>query len=828
MDEIPNLIPEGEVVEVWLPLAFNRPLSYLNQSSQKLKPGMRVVVPLRGKKMYTAFVWSVNGKSENGAALRPLVEILDEQPFLNGVRMQFLEWMASYYCCSLGEVLLAAIPAPFRLSSESFVHFRPDADWVEDEMSSEELWLFRILKKKGKAALTEILAGFSSPSRGMRMIRHWQEENKILVLDEITEKNKSRTAFYLTLNLQFRGETEFENLFTLLEKRPEEESLILRFLNKTGFGKSGGGSWELQKEELNLNPNERKALAWLIRKGILKSERRKINSFFSQISFEGVSPVLSLAQQKAYQEIKVGFDAKKTVLLMGVTGSGKTEVYIQLISETLKNGRQALLMLPEIGITIQIVSRLQQVFGDSMGVYHSRNSISEKLEVWEGIETQKLSFVVGVRSSVFLPFSNLGLIVVDEEHDSSYKQAEPAPRYQGRDSAIYLSRLFNANILLGSATPAIESYHHAAQGKWHFVKLEERFGNAFLPEIRFVDTRKAQRTLTMKLDFSDEVLENLKRAKQVGKQGIIFQNRRGYSPFIECGDCGWIPYCPQCDVSLTYHQSRHSLNCHYCGHHAESPRQCLECGSVNLQTPGYGTEKLEESLGHLLPELRVARMDQDTTGSRKNFEHILNQMHLKEIDVLVGTQMVTKGLDFENVTLVAVFDIDRVLHYPEFRANERTFQLLSQISGRAGRRTDQGLVLVQTHVPHHPLYRMIAGYENQFFYETEIDHRRRYEYPPFSRLIRVTARHPEQQIAFAAIESLASKLKKALGSEMILGPEAPVIARLRNQFIFNLYLKILPIFSLAKVKDVLRSEVLIIQSEKEWKKVQWILDVDPN
>lgn len=828
MAEIPDFNSSASVVDVWLPLAFNRALSYRNLSQQELKPGMRVVVPLKGKKLYTGFIWKIYPEANDNPELRPLVEILDEEPFLSPARMKFLEWMANYYCCSLGEVLLAAIPSPFRLSSESYVHYLPDAEWPEDEMSSEEVWLFRILKKKGKAPLTEILAGFSSPGRGMRMIRHWQEENKILILDEISEKNKSRTSIYLAVSEPLRSETALETIFSKLEKNPEQETLMLRFLNHTGFGKTGQQSWELLKEDFKLNETEKKALSGLIRKGILKSERRKINSFFSILPFDGKTPVLSTAQTRALEEIKTGFELKKTVLLMGVTGSGKTEVYIQLISETLKRGKQALLMLPEIGITIQIVSRLKQVFGESMGVFHSRNSIAEKLEVWEGLESNKLSFVVGVRSAVFLPFTNLGLVVVDEEHDSSYKQAEPAPRYHGRDSAIYLSTLHKSNILLGSATPAIESYHQANQGKWHFVKLEERYGNAILPEIRFVDTKKAQRTLTMKLDFSNEVLDNLQRVKSEGKQGIIFQNRRGYAPFIECADCGWIPYCPHCDVSLTYHQARHSLNCHYCGHHVDSPRQCHDCGSVNLQTPGYGTEKLEESLDHLLPELRVARMDQDTTGSRKNYELILKQMQLKEIDALVGTQMVTKGLDFENVTLVAVFDIDRVLHYPEFRANERTFQLLSQISGRAGRRLEQGLVLVQTHAPNHPLYRMIAGNENQLFYETEIDHRNRYGYPPFSRLIRVTARHPEQPQAFAAIEFLASRLAKSLGSEMILGPEAPVIPRLRNQYIFNLYLKILPQFSLIKVKEVLKAEVLMIQSEKEHKQVQWILDVDPN
>lgn len=822
-----DLFPEIEV-EVWLPLAFNRALSYRVGTEKPLAPGMRVVVPLRGKKLYTGIIWAVKGPNENMSQLRPVAEVLDDSPFLTPLRMRFMEWMAAYYCCSLGEVLLAAIPSPYRLSSESYVHLQPQTEWIEDDMSSEELWIFRLLKKKAKVSLAELLTGFSGTAAGLRLIRRLQQEEKILIIDEINEKNKSRTAYYLVLNEAYQKENALDELFSQLAEKPDEENLILRFLSACGFGQTGDEKWVVLKEDFKLDLDEKKVLSRLVRKKVLHSERRKINAFDVPKNFDGPIPELSLVQTIALKQIQSGLAENKPSLLMGVTGSGKTEIYIQLISNTLKEEKQALLMLPEIGITIQMVSRLRQVFGDSMGIYHSRSTIGEKLEVWEGLESGKLLFVVGVRSSVFLPFTRLGLVVIDEEHDSSYKQSEPAPRYHGRDSAIYLARLHKAGVVMGSATPAVESYYHAKSGKWNLVLLEERFGEAILPEIRFVDTRKAQRTLTMKLDFSTEVLDNLERIKSENKQAIVFQNRRGYAPFIECADCGWIPYCPHCDVSLTYHQARYSLNCHYCGHSTDSPKQCHDCGSVNLQTPGYGTEKLEESLGHLLPNLRVSRMDQDTTGSRKAYEMLLNQMQHGDIDVLVGTQMVTKGLDFENVTLVTVFDLDRVLHYPEFRANERTFQLLSQISGRAGRRAERGLVLVQTHVPHHPLYKMVADAENQLFYEIETEHRRRYDYPPFSKLIRVTARQPEQIKALEAIERLAKILRVSLGSEMVLGPEAPAIPRLRNQFIFHLYLKIRPDFSLSKVKEVLLAELLLLQTEKEMKKVQWIVDVDPN
>lgn len=814
-------------VEVWLPIPINRPLSYVYEGESRVLPGARVVVPLKGKKLLTGIVWATSTLESREEKFKPVMEVLDEEPFIPEIRRQFLSWLSHYYGCSLGEVLLAGIPAPFRPGSESYLHILPDFAWEEENLTSEELWVFRQLKKKGKLPVAELLGGFSSNNSGLKLIRKWQEEHRILILDELIEKFPVRSTWFIGINESFRSEAGLDALFLGLEGKPDEEGLMLRLLSLSKTNPAEDGEWMIPKESFSLNPLEKRVLARLKRRGIVCTEKRKVLPFFDKSGQENEIPPLSKVQNQAYQEVLEGFESQKPVLLMGVTGSGKTEIYMHLISSFLEKELQVLLLLPEIGITIQMVNRLRQVFGSSMAVYHSKTSVSEKLEVWNGLESGQIRFVIGVRSAVFLPLENLGLVIVDEEHDSSYKQAEPAPRYHGRDAAIYLAHLHGASVLMGSATPAVESFHHAQSGKWHFVKLLERYGNAVLPEIRFVDTRKAQRALNMKLDFSVEVLENLERIHSEGKQAIVFQNRRGYAPYLECGDCGWIPYCPYCDVSLTYHQSRHSLNCHYCGHHTESPRQCHDCGSVNLQTPGYGTEKLEESLGQLIPQLRIARMDQDTTSSRKTYELMLNRMQHGEIDVLIGTQMVTKGLDFENVTLVAVFDVDRVLHYPEFKANERTFQLLSQIAGRAGRREKQGLVLVQTHVPHHPLYRMVAQNEIMSFYEIEVEHRKRYGYPPFSRLIKVVARNPDQQLAYSGIEILARRLKKSLGESMILGPEAPVIPRLRNQFIFHLFLKVLPAFSPTRVKEVLLAEIQLLQSEKDCKKIQWIVDVDP-
>jgi primosomal protein N' (replication factor Y) (superfamily II helicase) len=538
-------------------------------------------------------------------------------------------------------------------------------------------------------------------------------------------------------------------------------------------------------------------------------------------------PELSPAQTEAYRQITMGWNERKPVMFMGVTGSGKTEIYITAIQEMVTKGKQALLMLPEIAITLQIVHRLQRVFGPALRVYHSRTSTHDRLDVWEGVANGNVSVVVGVRSSLFLPFRDLGLVVVDEEHDSSYKQADPAPRYHGRDAAVFRAHLSGAFVLLGSATPSVESFYKARSGKWHWVELNSRFGNAQLPEIELVDMRKATRTLKVKLELSETVLEAFQETHQQGRQSILFQNRRGYAPFLECKDCGWAAYCPSCDVSLTVHQGRKSLSCHYCGYALPLPSVCVTCGSSKLETKGYGTEKLEESLEQLLPTFRISRMDQDTTQSRVGFDRLIKRMASGDIDILVGTQMVTKGLDFESVTTVAVFDIDRILHYPDFRANERTFQLLSQIAGRAGRRNVQGKVWVQTSVPFHPLFRMVVKGEGELFFQQEVEHRREFGYPPFSRLVRISTRHIDVILAQKALDILTNQLRIRFSPEWVLGPESPPIARIRNQFIFQTLIKIPETHSHVKVKEVIQVLLTWVRTIPECKPVSWTVDVDP-
>lgn len=819
-----------KLVEVWLPLALPKPLTYSVPGDDLVKPGFRVIVPLKGKKLYTGFVWKVVETVTGAFEPRPVIEVVDKVPFLSPIRMKFLEWMASYYLCSIGEVLTAAIPSSFRASSESYAQIHPDYEWEVSEAESEWFWLFTALNKNKKLALSDVAKAIGPGKNWMKIVRRFQEEGKILLFDELSDHYRPRTQIWLEVAEKFRSDDALDALFASLESKPEEETLLLRFLSKTRFTENGDGAWQLMKEDFSVNEKEKKTLDKLIRKGILERKRKKADPFGAAQDLGSAInlPELSLAQESALDKIRSGIRSQKPVLLMGITGSGKTELYIHLIREKLAEQQQCLLLLPEIAITVHIVHRLRKIFGEYMGVYHSRATPTERLEVWEGVESGKLKVVVGARSALFLPWQNPGLLLVDEEHDSSYKQQDPAPRYHGRDAGIFLFSLWKAAVVLGSATPSVESYFKARSGKWELVRLFHRFGEAQLPEIRYVDMKMAERTLNVKLDMATEVLDQFRINKEHGRQSILFQNRRGYAPYMQCKDCDWIPYCPSCDVSLTLHQSKKSLNCHYCGYQSDIPGHCFSCGSVQLESHGYGTEKLEESLELLFPDFKVARMDQDTTQSRKSYEQLLRRMANGEIDVLVGTQMVTKGLDFESVTFVSVFDVDRILFYPDYRANERAYQLLTQISGRAGRRAERGLVLVQTRKPNHSVYQLVQEGDPEAFYEMEITHRETFEFPPFCRLIRLTARHKEELTARTAIEVLAKDLRKKLGDHLVLGPEAPAIARIRNLYLFQLMIKVPENSSLRWVKEVILTDLRWIQSLPDFRAVQWIPDVDPN
>ncbi len=565
----------------------------------------------------------------------------------------------------------------------------------------------------------------------------------------------------------------------------------------------------------------------LIKHGIFESFETIVSRFGSDSDdFIPASFDLNAPQEKAYQSILQQFQEKETVLLHGITGSGKTEIYIRLIQEALANGDQVLYLLPEIALTTQIVARLKKIFGEQVGIYHSKFSDNERVEVWKSIVEGKYPFVVGVRSSVFLPFSRLGLIIVDEEHESSFKQVDPAPRYHARDVAMVLAGQQKAKVLLGSATPSIESYYQAKQGKYGLVTLTERFGKATLPEMTLIDTKYATKMKQMKGGFSVDLVTMLDENFQKGKQSLLFQNRRGYSPYIQCQDCDWIAECNQCDVSLTYHAKDQELRCHYCGYREGLLRRCGACGGTNLKTMGYGTEKLEEELQLLIPDARIGRMDLDTTRSKTAFNSLLAEIQSGNIDILVGTQMVAKGLDFDGLSTVAIFDADRIINFPDFRAHERAFQLITQVAGRAGRRDEQGQVFIQTNQPSHRLFQFIQSGDYAALYADEIVEREGYHYPPFVRLIKLTLRHMESNQVEKAAHELGAILKAKYGHGRILGPERPLIERIRNQFVMEILIKLEKGVSLAQFKVDLRLVLDELPSKPIFKGVQVIPDVD--
>jgi len=570
------------------------------------------------------------------------------------------------------------------------------------------------------------------------------------------------------------------------------------------------------------------ALQTLIKKGVFEQFEIFISRFDDIPIGKPAEIVLTDSQKNASKQIYDLFSEKEVVLLHGITGSGKTEVYIELIKQVLESGSQVLFLLPEIALTTQIVVRLRKVFGDVMGIYHSKFSDNERVEVWKGILDGKFQFVVGVRSSVFLPFDNLGLIIVDEEHETSYKQHDPAPRYNARDVAVIMAYMHKGKVLLGSATPSLESYFHAKNGRYGLVEMKERFGNAALPTFELIDTKKEKKSKKMKNEFSSVLIEHLEYNLKNKEQTILFQNRRGYSPYLQCEECNWISECANCDVSLTYHMRVGELRCHYCGHKEEVPRTCPNCRSPKVKTMGYGTEKIEEELTLMFPAARVQRMDLDTTRAKNAYQQIIQEFEEGGIDILVGTQMVSKGLDFDNVSIVGIFDADRMIHFPEFRASERAFQMLTQVSGRAGRRANRpGKVLIQTANPGQKLLERVVTGDYTGMYEAELPEREKFHYPPYTRLIKITVKHLDSTVSKRAAEILTAKLTANLGTGRVLGPQPPLVERVRNQFLFDILIKLeREKINFKAAKSFIQEKVIDVLTDKTLKSIHIVIDVD--
>jgi len=782
--------------------------------------GSRVIISLGKKKVFTGIVAHIHSTPPQNYTVKEIIESIDDEPLVTERQIRLWNWMAEYYMCAIGDVMNAALPSGFKLNSESHIRLNPDFNNPTLPFSEKEQLVINKLQTKESITYDEARKLLLVKSAGS-IIKSLLLKERILITEQVKDKYIPLTIKRIKLAEAYKD--KIEELYEQLKKKPKQKSVLEKHLQL-----SGNALNEVDKNKLLAEIPSPSALQTLVKNGILE----EVEVIISRINFdednENKEIVLTVEQQKAKEEIVEHFKTKEAVLLHGITGSGKTEVFIELIKNALAGGSQVLYLLPEIALTTQIVSRLKKVFGGKMGVYHSRFTENERVEVWQGLLSERFSFVVGVRSSVFLPFTNLGLVIIDEEHETSYKQYDPAPRYHARDTALVLARMHHAKTLLGSATPAIESYYNTEQGKWGLVTLEKRYGDASLPDTVLVDLKRERKFKTMRNEFSEVLLNELKNNTEKQEQSILFQNRRGFAPLLMCEECSYVPKCNNCAVSLTYHQYNNELRCHYCGHCEDAPSICPSCSSAKIKTLGFGTEKIEDSLKLHLPDSNIARMDLDTTRKKNSYQDIIERFEKREIDILIGTQMVSKGLDFDRVSLVGVLDADKMLHFSDFRSYERTFQMITQVSGRAGRRNIKGKVIIQTSEPEHPLFAKIIKNNYQAFYQEELQERRKYHYPPFYRLIKLTVKEPNKTTAEEAANYLAHSLVKILGKIRILGPETPVINKIRNYFINEIYIKLERDKVNSKaIKEQIQKEIRNLLSISKFKNTIVASDVDP-
>jgi primosomal protein N' (replication factor Y) len=831
-----DLFPEesgNNFADIILPVPIPRMFTYRIPKSLKseINLGSRVIVQFGKRKVLTGIIGKVHNKAPQAYEAKPILEVLDIQPSVNPIQIRFWVWMADYYCCHIGEVMHAALPAGLRLSSESKVQLNPnfDVETSKYPLDDREIKILEALESS-----TELSYEDCEKVLGIKTIhpilKSLVVKEAILIFEKVQEKYAPKVETRIRLVNEIAGsKPAIEEIFQALASKPKQESILMKYLRDVPvFQKLHLNEKGVDKTTILEEGDSESSLKTLIKNGIFESFKVIVNRIPEEEP-EKEAAKLSLAQEAAFVDIKTQLEEKQSLLLHGVTGSGKTEIYIQLIQEVLGSGSQVLLLLPEIALTTQIVSRLKKVFGSQMGVYHSKYSDNERVEVWNGILTGRFSFVVGVRSSIFLPFDSLGLIIIDEEHESSYKQFDPAPRFQARDAAIMLAYFHQAKTLLGSATPSFESYYNAQQGKYGYVELTNRFGDASMPMFHLSDLGADKRKNLLKLDSTRMMRERIQEALDKQEQVLIFQNRRGYSPYIQCEDCGWTGQCVQCDVSLTYHQYSEELRCHYCGYKEKVPSSCPACGSTQLATMGMGTERIEESLSLLFPEARMGRMDLDTTRNKFGYQRLLDEFGAGNLDILVGTQMITKGLDFGRVTVVGIWDGDRILNFPDFRAGERAYQQITQVAGRAGRREKQGQVIIQTRNPETYLYEQVIKGDYRDFFRQEMIDRKKFYYPPYVKLIKITTRHADSKVAEKAALHLHHRMSEIGVKKIVLGPEKGIVARIKNQYQFESLIKLEKSGnSQAVFKEQLATIFEELTARPEFRSVRFIVDVDPS
>ncbi|NNL15547.1 MAG: primosomal protein N' [Flavobacteriaceae bacterium] len=811
-------------VDIILPIPLEKQFTYSITEAEAnfLNPGIRVAVPFGKSKIYTGLVYKIHSDAPVIYEAKEIHQILDEEPIVNDCQLKLWEWMSGYYMCTLGEVMRAALPSAFILESETIVSLNKSKIISDEQLKDDEFQVYEALHHQSSLKIQEI-ASIIDKKNALPVIKLLLDKEAISIKEELFEKYKPKWVKYVKLNSQYSSEKNLESLLDTLSRAPKQRDVIMTLFSISLKTKKPVTAKELIKQSRTSSA----ILKALVDKDVLEEYQIRTDRIQYSSSEKESTKKLNTHQSKALEKIIQSFSNNNVTLLHGVTSSGKTEVYSKLIDDVLSQGKQVLYLLPEIALTTQLVNRLQNYFGEKISVFHSKYSLNERVEVWNNVlhNSNKAQIILGARSSIFLPFNNIGLLIVDEEHDQSYKQFDPAPRYHARDAAIVLASMQKAKTILGSATPSLESYFNAQNNKYGLVEINRRYNDILMPEIELVDIKDSYRKRRMKGHFSDKMIEEMTKALSEGHQIILFQNRRGYSPIVECSTCGHSPQCPNCDVSLTYHQKINQLRCHYCGYHMAMLQNCLACGSPTIDSIGFGTEQIQEEVMELFPESKVGRMDLDTTRGKYGYEKIITAFEQQNIDVLVGTQMVTKGLDFRNVKLVGIMNADNLLNFPDFRAHERSFQMMLQVSGRAGRTKKRGKVLIQTYNPYHKILQQVTTNDYSGMYKEQINERYDYKYPPIYRLIKITLKHKEYNRVNESSDWMAKSLRNVF-SENVLGPEFPPISRIRNLYQKNILVKIPPNQSLIKTKEAILKIKNSFLNVKDFRSVKVILNVD--
>lgn len=820
----------AKFAQVILPLPLYSSFTYSvpEELGAEIEVGSRVLVQFGPKNYYSGIVESVHTVSPIGYAVKPILSVLDNYPLVRYPQLKFWNWISEYYLCSIGEVYKAAVPSGLKIESETIVTLNPDYEYDESDRLTERMSLIiQILDINKRMKLIDIERELGIKHIN-KLINDMLELEIIQVDERIVDKYRAKKETIVRLNCERGDQTRLHELFNLVGRSQKQERMLIAYLDMSEWLHSERDLEDVEKRALiEKSMASTSVFNALVEKGIFSIYKKEINRFKLSKSNIVALPNLTSEQLRAYNEIVDNWKTKDVALLRGVTGSGKTEIYSHLIEAVLEQGNQVLYLVPEISLTTQLTTRLQRIFGERLIIYHSKFTDNERVDIWKKLlRTTEPLIILGVRSSVFLPFSRLGMVIVDEEHEPSYKQYDPAPRYNARDAAIVLASMHGAKTLLGSATPSIESYYKAKIERYGMVELLERFQGINMPDVEVVDMREMRKKKENNGIFSTPMLMSVRNALDNGKQSIMFQNRRGFAPIVVCKECGWTPKCVNCDVSLVYHKRMNEIRCHYCGHTLSLPPLCPACGQNGVEIYGYGTERIAESLQEMFPETKVARMDLDTTRNKDSYEEIIDAFSHYQTDILVGTQMVSKGLDFENVAIVGVLNADTMLNFPDFRSNERAFNMLEQVAGRAGRKHERGKVIIQTTDPENPIIKYVKAHDYLGYYKEELTERSRFCFPPFTKVINIYLKHKDEAIVDRIAVDYTIALQKVFG-ERVLGPEKPFVSRVATYYLQCIMLKIEANASMRKVKALLRQIYENMSEDRQMKNVVLYYDVDP-